>query len=232
MAVTSIGNSLNNYALYYTPHNRTEKIAQDENIERITQTDETISSNKTEARKPKNQRTLKEYSDSLYKKFDFLNRTTSMYGIKTTVAVSGAFIEKCANDPEKAKFLEENLAAIPNCMLSDSMRPDNLTVTYATFIIDDDGNISEISGLTNDPDGKIARENATKRLKENKEKTNKAEERQAAKRVEKKKAKRKWMTKIVEENVISNMNESKIAEKNFAYMEQVINIGSNFNSYS
>lgn len=217
MAVTSIGNSLNNYALYYTPHNRTEKIAQDENIERITQTDETISSNKTEARKPKNQRTLKEYSDSLYKKFDFLNRTTSMYGIKTTVAVSGAFIEKCANDPEKAKFLEENLAAIPNCMLSDSMRPDNLTVTYATFIIDDDGNISEISGLTNDPDGKIARENAAKKLKQNKEKTNK-EEKLAAKRAEKRKAERKRMAKIIEESIISDIEH--------------INIGNNFNSYS
>lgn len=217
MAVTSIGNSLNNYALYYTPHNRTEKIAQDENIERITQTDETISSNKTEARKPKNQRTLKEYSDSLYKKFDFLNRTTSMYGIKTTVAVSGAFIEKCANDPEKAKFLEENLAAIPNCMLSNSTIPGNLTVTYATFIIDDDGNISEISGSTNDPDGKIARENAAKKLKQNKEKTNK-EEKLAAKRAEKRKAERKQMAKIIEESIISDIEH--------------INIGNNFNSYS
>ena len=217
MAITSIGNSLNSYAVYYTSRNKSENIAQNENIEKTSQTDETISNSKTETTKTKNQRTSKEYADYLYKKFDFLNKTTSMYGIKTTVAVSGAFIEKCANDPEKAKFLEENLAAIPNCMLSDSMRPDNLTVTYATFIIDDDGNISEISGLTNDPDGKIARENAAKKLKQNKEKTNK-EEKLAAKRAEKRKAERKRMAKIIEESIISDIEH--------------INIGNNFNSYS
>ena len=38
--------------------------------------------------------------------------------IPTTVSVSSAFLKKCMNDPEKAKYLEENLAAIPDCAKS------------------------------------------------------------------------------------------------------------------
>lgn len=33
-----------------------------------------------------------------------------MQGIPTTISVSSAFLKKCMNDPEKAKYLEENLA--------------------------------------------------------------------------------------------------------------------------
>ncbi len=42
-----------------------------------------------------------------------------MQGIPTTVSVSSAFLQKCMNDPEKAKYLEENLAAIPDCTKDD-----------------------------------------------------------------------------------------------------------------
>lgn len=200
MAVTSIGSSLNSYAAYYTPSNKSENKAKNENIEKIAQTNETVSSNKTETTKTKTQRTSKEYSDYLYKKFDFLNKTTSMYGIKTTVNVSGAFIEKCANDPEKAKFLEENLAVVPDCILHAKnfvkMAPGNPVVTYETITIDNDGNISIAMGITNDPDGKIARENAAKRLKQNKEEINKEEEKQAAKRLEKEKQKKNGWLKL------------------------------------
>ena len=41
-----------------------------------------------------------------------------MQGVPTTVSVSSAFLQKCMNDPEKAKYLEENLAAIPDCAKS------------------------------------------------------------------------------------------------------------------
>ncbi len=44
--------------------------------------------------------------------------TTSMQGVPTTVSVSGAFLKKCMNDLEKAKYLEENLAAIPDSIKS------------------------------------------------------------------------------------------------------------------
>lgn len=96
-----------------------------------------------------------------------------MSGVPTTVSVSPTFIEKCAQDPEKAAYLEENLAAIPNSVksLCSSVQqaPGSPVVTYATYQIDDNGNITMMSGSTNDPDGKIARENAEKKAKEQQE---------------------------------------------------------------
>lgn len=114
-----------------------------------------------------------DYAQSLQEKFNYLNTSTTMNGIPTTVSVSPAFIEKCAQDPEKAAYLEENLAAIPSSVksLCSSVQqaPGSPVVTYATYQIDDNGNITMMSGSTNDPDGKIARENAEKKAKEQQE---------------------------------------------------------------
>ena len=38
-----------------------------------------------------------------------------MQGVPTTVCVSSTFLQKCMHYPEKAKHLEENLAALPDC---------------------------------------------------------------------------------------------------------------------
>ena len=107
--------------------------------------------------------------------------TTSMQGVPTTVSVSGPYLKKCMNDLEKAKYLEENLAAIPDSIKSFcnsvKMAPGSPVVTYATYKIGDNGNISMMSGSTNDPDGKISRENAERKAKEKK-----AAEEKAAKR--------------------------------------------------
>lgn len=40
--------------------------------------------------------------------------TISMQGVPTTVSVSSAFLKKCMNDPERAKYLEENLIMTKN----------------------------------------------------------------------------------------------------------------------
>jgi|GEM_PF-7045683 len=110
------------------------------------------------------------YSKTLSQKFDYLNKTAKMNGVPVTVNVSPAFIRKCCNDPDKAKYLEENLSVIPDCVnslcKSVSSAPGSPVVTYATYNIDENGNISCVSGSTNDPDGKIARENAEKKAKE------------------------------------------------------------------
>jgi len=59
---------------------------------------------------------VNDYSKYLQGKYSYMNSgTTSMQGVPTTVSVSGAFLKKCMNDPEKAKYLEENLAALPDC---------------------------------------------------------------------------------------------------------------------
>ncbi len=138
---------------------------------------------------------VNEYSKYLQEKYSYMNTgTTSMQGVPTTVSVSSAFLKKCMNDPEKAKYLEENLAAIPDCVKSlcnyVKMAPGSPVVTYATYKIDDNGNISIMSGSTNDPDGKIAKENAERKAKEKK-----AQEEKAAKRREEKKAEEEEVAK-------------------------------------
>ena len=136
---------------------------------------------------------VNDYSQYLQGKYSYMNTgTTSMQGVPTTVSVSSAFLKKCMNDPEKANYLEENLAAIPDSVKSlcnsVKMAPGSPVVTYATYKIDDNGNISMMSGSTNDPDGKIAKENAEKKAKEKKEQEEKAAKRREEKKAEEEKA--------------------------------------------
>ena len=51
-------------------------------------------------------------------------------------------LQKCMNDPEKAKYLEENLAAIPDCT-KDTINVCVGTVTNQSYMIDANGNIRE-----------------------------------------------------------------------------------------
>lgn len=145
-------------------------------------------------------RSVAEYIRTLQKKYSYMNTgTTSMEGIPTTVSVSPAFLQKCANNPEKAKYLEENLAAIPDCVKSlkdfTKTMPGNPTVTYTAYFIDENGNITAMSGCTNDPDGKIARENAERRAKEKKEQEEKLAKKQAEQKAEEEKAEEKRASK-------------------------------------
>lgn len=125
---------------------------------------------------------VNEYSKYLQDKYSYMNTgKTSMQGVPTTVSVSSAFLKKCMNDPEKAKYLEENLAAIPDCAKM-AVNGSLGTLTSLSYQIDANGNITCISSGTNDPDGKIARENAKRKAQEKKV----AEEKNAKRREEKK----------------------------------------------
>ncbi|MCI8947870.1 MAG: hypothetical protein HFI91_12590 [Lachnospiraceae bacterium] len=124
---------------------------------------------------------VNDYSKYLQEKYSYMNSgTISMQGVPTTVSVSGAFLKTCMKDPEKAKYLEENLAALPDCA-SYAVSHAQGTLTSISYEIDANGNITGISSGTNDPDGKIARENARRRAKEKKA----AEEKAAGRRKEK-----------------------------------------------
>ena len=139
---------------------------------------------------------VKDYSQYLQEKYAYMNTgTTSMQGVPTTVSVSSAFLKKCMNDPEKAKYLEENLAAIPDCA-SYAVSHAQGTLTSLSYKIDENGNITGISSGTNDPDGRIARENAERKAKEQKEKQERlekkrAEQKEQEKRLAKMRAERK-----------------------------------------
>ena len=113
-----------------------------------------------------------------------------MQGVPTTVSVSGVFLKKCMNDPEKAKYLEENLAALPDCA-SYAVSHAQGTLTSIEYRIDANGNITGILSGTNDPDGKIARENAERKAKEKKAAEEKAAERRKEKKAAERRAERK-----------------------------------------
>ena len=135
------------------------------------------------------------YSKYLQSKYAYMNTgLTSMQGIPTTVSVSSAFLQRCMNDPEKAKYLEENLAAIPDCAKIAGNGCLG-TLTNLSYSIDANGKITIASSGTNDPDGKIAKENAERKVKENREKLEKAKE----KRLEAKKAAKKRAERLAEE---------------------------------
>lgn len=143
---------------------------------------------------------VNDYSKYLQGKYSYMNTgETSMEGVPTTVLVSGAFLEKCMNDPEKAKYLEENLAALPDCA-SYAVAHAQGTLTSLSYQIDANGNITCISSGTNDPDGKIARENAKRKAQEKK-----AEEEKAAKRRAKKKAEEKATEKRAEKKAANEV---------------------------
>lgn len=135
-----------------------------------------------------------DYTKYLQGKYDYMNSgKTSMQGVPVTVSVSPAFLEKCKGDPEKAAFLEENLAAIPDCikMGVNYFRNLGLVMTYESVMIDDNGNITMMGGCTNDPDGKIAKENAERKAEEERKGRAKAEERRAEERAEEKRAEKR-----------------------------------------
>ncbi len=113
-----------------------------------------------------------DYAKELMGRFDYFGRQTKINGVPTTVSVSPAFLEKCKNDPEKQQFLESNLAAMQAGVEYASQRtrllPGNPVMTHASYSVDANGNITMCSGCTNDPDGKIAREKAEKRVRKQK----------------------------------------------------------------
>ncbi len=131
---------------------------------------------------------VNDYSKYLQGKYSYMNSgTTSMQGVPTTVSVSGDFLKKCMDDPEKAKYLEENLAAIPDCAKS-AVAGCCGTLTSLSYHVDANGNISVVSSGTSDPDGKIARANAKRQAKEKKAAEEKAAERRKEKKAEEEKA--------------------------------------------
>ena len=154
---------------------------------------------------------VNDYSKYLQGKYHYMNiGLTSMQGIPTTVSVSSAFLQKCMNDPEKAKYLEENLAAIPDCT-KDTINGCLGTVTNQSYMIDANGNIIETASCTNDP-------------KENREKEEKIKEKRAAKKAEEEKAAKKRAEKSAERketgdytlsvtgNDVKSMTQSLVAE--------------------
>ena len=179
MAVTGVNNSV--YTSYYDNSVKRDA-AKESGVTTSTVELKTSTAGVTKTEQIKTgYRNVNDYSKYLQGKYSYMNTgTISMQGVPTTVAVSSAFLQKCMNDPEKAKYLEENLAAIPDCAKS-AVAGCQGTLTNLSYQIDANGNISVAISSTNDPDGKIARENAERKAKEDREKEEKLAEQRAKK---------------------------------------------------
>lgn len=244
MAITGINNS--GYTSYYaTGYTKTVKKADCEQDSTSTKesnvTTSTVELKTSTAGVTKTEQiktgysNVNDYSKYLQGKYSYMNTgTISMQGVPTTVCVSSAFLQKCMNDPEKAKYLEENLAAIPDCV-SYAISHAQGTLTSISYKIDADGNITGISSGTNDPDGKIAKENAEKKAREKKEAEEKLEKKRAEKKAEEQKAVERRMADNAEkaENEYSvtmqgtdvkSMTQSLVSKWNFSNTARVASL--------
>ena len=184
MAISGVTDYANTYAGYTNSAKKTESSVTTSTVELKTSTPGVT---RTEQIKT-GYSNVNDYSKYLQRKYSYMNTgITSMEGVPTTVSVSGAFLKKCMNDPEKAKYLEENLAVLPDCAKS-AVAGCRGTLTNLSYNVDANGNISVAISGTSDPDGKIAKENAERKAKEKKEQEEKAAKRREEKKAEEEKA--------------------------------------------
>lgn len=129
-----------------------------------------------------------EYAAALCDKYSYFGRTAKIANVPTTVNVSPAYLRKCANDPEKREELEKRLDSIGACVPIGAQRtrmlPGNPVMTHYDCTIDANGNMTVISGCTNDPKVKGQWEKAEKSGKKEKSEEAKLAERRAKKRAE------------------------------------------------
>ena len=129
-----------------------------------------------------------EYMSALSKKYSYFGRTAKIANVPTTVNVSPAYLRKCANDPEKGEELEKRLdsigASVPIGAQRTRMLPGNPVMTHYDCMIDSNGNMTVISGCTNNPKVKGQWEKAEKSGKKEKSEETKLAERRAKRRAE------------------------------------------------
>lgn len=128
---------------------------------------------------------IDEYMSALSKKYSYFGRTAKIANVPTSVNVSPAYLRKCADDPEKREELEKRLDSIGACVPIGAQRtrtlPGNPVMTHYDCTIDSNGNMTVISGCTNDPKAKGEWERTEKKEKTEEEKL---AERRAKKRAE------------------------------------------------
>ena len=134
---------------------------------------------------------VSDYTQYLQNKYSFMNSgSTSMEGVPVTVNVSSAFLQKCKDNPEKAAYLEENLAAIPKCVKSTVNFTKGLIGNpepiFLIITMDENGDITMMGCCSND--SKVAKENAERKAKEKKAKKKKAEKKTLEKKEAEKRA--------------------------------------------
>ncbi len=190
MNITGNYNSYNaNYAAGYSKRNMPAEKTEDTKSQSDTKT---------------NKETSKDYYSYLQNKYDCVK--------DGKVQISGSYLKQCANDPEKAKELEENLAyfkegyeqGYQNALQNARSLGAKLIDYSETWSIDNKGNVTVMAQttLSSGKDVKGLREikkEQEKRLKEKKEKERLEEKRKEAKQLREKQRKGMIMSKTNEE---------------------------------
>ena len=180
MAVTGIGSNYNMYeSAYASQKNETAK---------KTEAKET-SATQSESAKSSTSSKTSDYYSYLSKNYDCVKNGN--------VAISSSYLRQCANDPEKAKVLEENLSlykeiydhAYKSAQKAAAANGGTVTSYSMTWNVDSEGNISMIGQTTvrtetGAKSAKDIREDLTERLKEKREEAKKAEKARAQKKEE------------------------------------------------
>lgn len=184
MALSGIGSNYNVYESAYT--------SQKNEIAKKTET-------KAEAKETPAAQSENVKSSTGNKVSDYYSYLSKNYDcVKNgNVAISGSFLRQCANDPEKAKYLEENLSLYNELRdqgyenaKQNAQRIGARLVSYSeSWSIDSTGNISMMTSTTVTTDNgtkswEELKEEREERLKEKKEETKKAEKAKAQKEEE------------------------------------------------
>ena len=136
-----------------------------------------------------------DYIKYLQEKYPYMNSgANKIQGVECMMTVSPEFLRKCMNDPEKAKHLEENLAAIPGCVDCgiNYCKERGAVVNYIHYEMDADGNMcSEMCSTYYSEDGgalenvrKMAEKAAKKRAEKKEEQEKAAEKKEKARAAE------------------------------------------------
>ena len=180
MAVTGIGSNYNVYESAY--------VSQKNEAAKKAETKET-SVAQSESAKSSTSNKASDYYSYLSKNYDCVK--------KGNVAISGSYLRQCANDPAKAKELEENLSLYNELhekgyenAKQNAQRIGARLVSYSeSWSIDSTGNISMATSTTVTIDNgtksqKELREEREEQLKEKREEAEKAEKAKAQKKEE------------------------------------------------
>ena len=184
MALSGIGSNYNVYESAYTSQkNETAK-----KTETKAEAKETPAAQSENAKSSTGNK-VSDYYSYLSKNYDCVKNGN--------VAISGSFLRQCANDPEKAKYLEENLSLYNELRdqgyenaKQNAQRIGARLVSYSeSWSIDSTGNISMMTSTTVTTDNgtkswEELKEEREERLKEKKEETKKAEKAKAQKEEE------------------------------------------------
>lgn len=181
MAVTGIGSNYNAYDNAYSSQKNTTKKS------------ESKETSKAESEKSSSSSRVSDYNSYLSKTYDCVKNGN--------VAIAGSYLQQCANNPEKARELEENLSLYKEiCKKGYESAKQNAAqhggklVKYSqTWSIDSDGNVSAITHTTS------IYENGTKSQKElRKEREERLQEKREQERIAKKKEEEKKMLERLE----------------------------------